>query len=238
MLKQPIGVCAAITPWNFPTAMITRKVGPGLAAGCTGRAEARRTQTPFSALALAELAERAGIPQGRASTWSPAHPAAIGQELAEQPAGAQALLHRLDRGRPHADGAVRRHDEEGLAWSWAATRRSSSSTTPTSTPRSRARWPPSTATPARPASAPTASWCRTASTTPSRRSSPSAVEAMKVGNGTEAGVEQGPLIDARRGRRRSRTTWPTRSPGREGGRPAATATRWAGTSSSPRCSPR
>jgi succinate-semialdehyde dehydrogenase/glutarate-semialdehyde dehydrogenase len=63
VLKQPIGVCAAITPWNFPTAMITRKAGAALAAGCT-QVVKPASQTPFSALALAELAERAGLPAG------------------------------------------------------------------------------------------------------------------------------------------------------------------------------
>ena len=61
--KEPIGVVAAITPWNFPNAMITRKCAPALAAGCTVVAKPA-TMTPYSALALAELGERAGIPQG------------------------------------------------------------------------------------------------------------------------------------------------------------------------------
>jgi succinate-semialdehyde dehydrogenase/glutarate-semialdehyde dehydrogenase len=61
--KEPIGVFAAITPWNFPAAMITRKAGPGWAAGCTGVIRPA-SQTPFSALALAVLAERAGMPSG------------------------------------------------------------------------------------------------------------------------------------------------------------------------------
>ncbi|MGE0971739.1 NADP-dependent succinate-semialdehyde dehydrogenase [Klebsiella sp. WOUb02] len=63
VIKQPIGVTAAITPWNFPAAMITRKAGPALAAGCTMVLKPA-SQTPFSALALAELARRAGIPDG------------------------------------------------------------------------------------------------------------------------------------------------------------------------------
>ncbi len=63
VLKQPVGVCAAITPWNFPAAMITRKAGPALAAGCVMVLKPA-TQTPYSALALAELAERAGVPKG------------------------------------------------------------------------------------------------------------------------------------------------------------------------------
>jgi succinate-semialdehyde dehydrogenase/glutarate-semialdehyde dehydrogenase len=63
IIKQPIGVCAAITPWNFPAAMIARKAGPALASGCTMVARPA-TSTPYSALALAVLAERAGIPAG------------------------------------------------------------------------------------------------------------------------------------------------------------------------------
>ena len=64
MLRQPVGVVAAITPWNFPAAMITRKAGPALAAGCTLVCKPA-TQTPYSALALAELSHRAGDPPGR-----------------------------------------------------------------------------------------------------------------------------------------------------------------------------
>ena len=63
VIKQPIGVVACITPWNFPLAMITRKAGPAIAAGCTVVLKPA-SQTPFSALALAELAERAGVPRG------------------------------------------------------------------------------------------------------------------------------------------------------------------------------
>jgi succinate-semialdehyde dehydrogenase/glutarate-semialdehyde dehydrogenase len=63
VMKQPVGVCAAVTPWNFPSAMITRKTGPALAAGCTVVLKPA-PQTPYSALALCELAHRAGIPAG------------------------------------------------------------------------------------------------------------------------------------------------------------------------------
>ena len=63
VVKQPVGVCAAITPWNFPHSMITRKVAPALAAGCTVVIKPAEA-TPYSALALAELAQRAGFPPG------------------------------------------------------------------------------------------------------------------------------------------------------------------------------
>jgi succinate-semialdehyde dehydrogenase / glutarate-semialdehyde dehydrogenase len=86
VLKQPIGVCAAITPWNFPNAMITRKVAPALAAGCTVVVKPAE-QTPLSALALAELARRAGFPPGvfNVVTGSAAAAAIIGGELTANP---------------------------------------------------------------------------------------------------------------------------------------------------------
>ena len=83
VLKQPIGVCAAITPWNFPTAMITRKMAPGLAVGCTFVLKPAE-QTPFSALALAELAERAGFPKGVVNVITGDAPT-IGQALCASP---------------------------------------------------------------------------------------------------------------------------------------------------------
>ena len=81
--KEPIGVCAAITPWNFPAAMITRKCGPALAAGCTMVVKPA-TATPYSALALAELGERAGIPAGVFSVVTGSS-GAIGGEMTSNP---------------------------------------------------------------------------------------------------------------------------------------------------------
>ncbi|MBN8979002.1 MAG: NAD-dependent succinate-semialdehyde dehydrogenase [Rhizobiales bacterium] len=83
VLKQPIGVCAAITPWNFPAAMITRKVGPALAAGCTIVIKPA-SETPLSALALCVLAERAGVPKGVVSCVTGAAKE-IGLELTTNP---------------------------------------------------------------------------------------------------------------------------------------------------------
>jgi succinate-semialdehyde dehydrogenase/glutarate-semialdehyde dehydrogenase len=84
VLRQPVGVVAAITPWNFPAAMITRKAGPALAAGCTFVCKPA-TQTPYSALAMAELAARAGIPPGVFSVVTGRDAAAIGGELTSNP---------------------------------------------------------------------------------------------------------------------------------------------------------
>ncbi len=83
VIKQAIGVTAAITPWNFPNAMITRKVGPALAAGCTMVLKPAE-QTPLSALALAELAQRAGVPKGVFNIITGDAPA-IGGELCASP---------------------------------------------------------------------------------------------------------------------------------------------------------
>lgn len=83
VLKQPVGVVGAITPWNFPMAMITRKVSPALAAGCTIVVKPAE-DTPLSALALAELAHRAGFPKGVINIITGDAPA-IGKELTESP---------------------------------------------------------------------------------------------------------------------------------------------------------
>src|ERR1700733_7840671 len=83
VLRQPVGVVAAITPWNFPAAMITRKAGPALAAGCTMVCKPA-TQTPYSALALAELAARAGVPKGVFNVIT-GSAAAIGGEMTSNP---------------------------------------------------------------------------------------------------------------------------------------------------------
>ncbi|MBB2929854.1 NAD-dependent succinate-semialdehyde dehydrogenase [Paraburkholderia silvatlantica] len=84
VLKQPIGVCASITPWNFPVAMITRKVAPAIAAGCTIVVKPAE-QTPLCALALAELAQRAGVPKGvfNVLTADSANSIEIGKALCE-----------------------------------------------------------------------------------------------------------------------------------------------------------
>jgi len=83
VIKEPIGVCAAITPWNFPAAMITRKAGPALASGCTMVAKPAES-TPLSALALAVLAERAGIPAGVLNVLT-GDPRNIGGEMTSNP---------------------------------------------------------------------------------------------------------------------------------------------------------
>ena len=82
-LKQPVGVTAAITPWNFPAAMLTRKAGPALAAGCAMVVKPA-TQTPYSALAFAELAERAGVPKGLLSVLT-GSASKIGGEMTRSP---------------------------------------------------------------------------------------------------------------------------------------------------------
>src|SRR5512146_2523752 len=84
VLRQPIGVVAAITPWNFPAAMITRKAGPALAAGCTFVCKPA-IQTPYSALAMAALAARAGLPAGVLNILTGSNAAEIGGEMTSNP---------------------------------------------------------------------------------------------------------------------------------------------------------
>ncbi len=82
--KEPVGVVAAVTPWNFPNAMITRKVGPALAAGCPAVLKPA-SATPLSALAIAELAHRAGVPKGVFNVVTSRKSARIGKELTTNP---------------------------------------------------------------------------------------------------------------------------------------------------------
>ncbi len=84
VVKQPIGVVAAITPWNFPCAMITRKVTPALAAGCAAVVKPAE-DTPLTALALAALAEKAGVPKGVFNVVTTKSPASVGKELTTNP---------------------------------------------------------------------------------------------------------------------------------------------------------
>jgi len=85
VIRQPIGVCASITPWNFPNAMIARKVAPALAAGCS-MVSRPAAETPLSALAMAVLAERAGVPKGVFSVITSSRASDIGKEFCENPA--------------------------------------------------------------------------------------------------------------------------------------------------------
>lgn len=83
-IKQPVGVVAAITPWNFPNAMLARKAAPALAVGCTFVMKPAK-ETPLSALAMVELAERAGIPTGVLNLVVGENSRAIGNELTGNP---------------------------------------------------------------------------------------------------------------------------------------------------------
>jgi succinate-semialdehyde dehydrogenase/glutarate-semialdehyde dehydrogenase len=110
-IKQPIGVVAAITPWNFPNAMIARKAAPALAAGCSIVIKPA-SETPLSALAMAELAERAGVPAGVLNVVVGAS-SEIGPALTDSP-----LVRKLTF---TGSTEVGRRLEQ--AWSWAVTRR-------------------------------------------------------------------------------------------------------------------
>ena len=164
----PIGIALLITPWNFPAAMATRKIGPALAAGCTVVLKPAE-ETPLTALAIVAPA-RGGGRARRASSTSSARddPAPLAEAILADPrvrklsfTGSTAVGRRLlELGAPQV--ITRR-------WSSAATRPSSCSTTPTSTSRSPARWTRRCATAARPARPRTASSCTSRSPRPSRR---------------------------------------------------------------------
>ena len=116
-IKQPIGVCAAITPWNFPIAMITRKVGSALAAGCTIVVKPSE-ETPLCALAVAKLARRCRRPAGRLQRHHDARCRGRRQGPDRRRSRAQADLHRLDGGRQDPLSPVGRHDQKADARAW------------------------------------------------------------------------------------------------------------------------
>lgn len=134
--KEPIGVVAAITPWNFPAAMITRKAGPALAAGCPCIVKPA-PETPFSALAMAALAEQAGIPAGIFNVIT-GDAVAIGAELTASP-----LVRKLSFTGSTAIGKLLMAQcaptLKKSRWNWAATHPSSCSTTLTLSARWKAR---------------------------------------------------------------------------------------------------
>ncbi len=116
VVKEPVGVCAAITPWNFPLAMLTRKIAPALAAGCTVVAKPAE-DTPLSALAVAALAEEAGVPAGVINivTASRDANAGSGGGVDARFASPQDLVHGFDRGGKAPDGAIGRDAQARLA---------------------------------------------------------------------------------------------------------------------------
>ena len=98
MLRQPVGVVAAITPWNYPVSMLTRKIAPALAAGCTIVLKPAE-QTPLLAVEVFKLLEEVGLPEGVVNLVTTDDPETVGPELVHAPEGAQDHVHRLDRGR-------------------------------------------------------------------------------------------------------------------------------------------
>ena len=97
-MKQPVGPCVFITPWNFPLAMGTRKIGPAIAAGCTMVVKPAKL-TPLSMLALARILEQAGLPAGVLNVVTSSSSGARHGAADPRPAHAQAVVHRLDGGR-------------------------------------------------------------------------------------------------------------------------------------------
>jgi len=137
VMRQPVGPCLFITPWNFPMAMGTRKIGPAIAAGCTMVCKPAAL-TPLSMLALADLLTEAGLPPGVLNLVPTSKAGDVASVILADPrlrklsfTGSTEVGRRLMA--QAADNVLR------SPWSWAATRRSWSSTTPTSTPPSKAR---------------------------------------------------------------------------------------------------
>jgi succinate-semialdehyde dehydrogenase/glutarate-semialdehyde dehydrogenase len=159
VIKQPVGVVACITPWNFPNAMMTRKIAPALAAGCTVVCKPAN-ETPLSAFATAELAERAGVPAGVINIMG-----GITREIGAEMTGNPIVRKLTFTGSTQVGKMLM----EQCAGTVKRTRRSSCSMTPISTRPSRAQSSASSAMPARPACVRTGFSCRKACTTSSQR---------------------------------------------------------------------
>jgi succinate-semialdehyde dehydrogenase / glutarate-semialdehyde dehydrogenase len=167
--KQPVGVVAAITPWNFPNAMITRKAAPALAAGCSVVIKPSEL-TPFSALVLGVLAERAGIPAGVINIVT-GDAAAIGAALTESPTVRKLTFTGSTRvGKLLMAQSASTVKRLGLELGGNA-RPFSSSMTPISRWPSPGSWSASFATAVRPASLQIGFWCSRVSTTLSQAAS-------------------------------------------------------------------
>ena len=136
-MKQPVGPCYAITPWNFPAAMGTRKIGPAVAAGCTMVIKPAQ-QTPLSMLALAQLLEEAGLPAGVLNVITSSSSSARSPSRSSPTRGCASSPSPARPRSAASSSSSRPRACCGRRWSSAATRRSSSSRTPTSTPPSRA----------------------------------------------------------------------------------------------------
>ena len=122
-MKQPVGPCVLITPWNFPMAMGTRKIGPAVAAGCTMVMKPAK-QTPLSMLALAEILREAGLPDGVLNVVTSSSSGSVMGPLIEDPRTRKLSFTGSTEVGPHADGAGVAASCCGCRWSSAATRRS------------------------------------------------------------------------------------------------------------------
>jgi succinate-semialdehyde dehydrogenase/glutarate-semialdehyde dehydrogenase len=165
-LREPVGVVAAITPWNFPAAMIARKIAPALAAGCTVVCKPAE-DTPLTSLALVLLAHEAGVPAGVLNIVTASRertPEVVDQWLDDSRVRKITFTGSTPVGKHWRAAAPTR--SKSSRWSWAAMRPSSFSRMPMWQPPWTASWPPSSATAARPASAPIASLCTARCTRP------------------------------------------------------------------------
>ena len=167
-MKQPVGPTLMITPWNFPLAMGTRKIGPAIAAGCTMVVKPA-SQTPLTMLLLAQLLQECGLPQGVLNVVTTAHTGEVMEPIIRDP-----RLRKLTfTGSTGVGQKLVEQSAQGLLrLSMEAMPPSSSSRTPTSMPRSMGRCWPRCAISGRPAQRPTGSSCTSRWQRSSRRSSP------------------------------------------------------------------
>ena len=211
-MKQPVGPVYAITPWNFPLAMGTRKLGPALAAGCTAVIKPA-AQTPLTTLALAAVLIEAGLPDGVVNVITRRGPATSPSRSSPTPGCANSPSPAPPRSAAASSNSPPTTCSR-RPWNWAATPRSWSSPTPTWTRPSTAPCWPRCATSARPAPPRTGSSCTPASPTSSPASSPRRMGAMTIGRGIDRRRPGRPAGRRRRRRQGQRTGRRRRRAGR------------------------
>ena len=193
--RQPVGVSFLITPWNFPAAMATRKIGPALAAGCTVVLKPAK-ETPLTALAVAAILAEAGVPDGVVNVLPTAKPGPLTEAVLADPrvrklsftgsteVGRMLLKQAADYVHQLLDGARRQRPVPGLRRRRCRRR------------ASRARSSPRCATAARRAPRPTGSTCTRRSPTEFSAKLAARLAALSVGPGLDDGVDLGPLVNA------------------------------------------
>ena len=191
--REPVGVVAAITPWNFPLAMITRKAGPALAAGCTMVLKPPRKRHRFAPSRSRFWRRKRAFPRACSTSFPAMHPPSA--RRSPNPRTCASCRSRARRALVSCSRSNRRIRSRSCRWNWAATRRSSSSMTRISTPPSKAQWPPKFRNTGQTCVCVNRFYVQDGVYDTFTQALTRAVHKLRAGNGLHGAFEQGPLIN-------------------------------------------